>query len=263
MKITVLAENKPNGKIIGVHGLSFYIETPRHKLLFDLGPDKTIFHNSKTLGIDLASVDTVVISHGHYDHGGALKQFLEINHTAKVYIQRKAFQKHYAKTLFLKTNIGLDSGLMNHPQIVLVDGDFDIDDELKLFVVTDTSKCYSNANDSLYAEKEKDRFLHEQNLIIFGDVNVLLMGCGHVGVVNVMEKAAQYQPKICIGGYHLFNPTTKKTVSAKLLEEIAGELSRHDVRYYTCHCTGVPAFRFLSERVGDIIYFACGDSIEV
>ena len=263
MKITTLAENRPNGQIIGVHGLSFYIETPRHKLLFDLGPDKTFLLNSKTLGIDLTAVDTVVISHGHYDHGGALKQFLEINHTAKIYIQKKAFQKHYAKTLFLRTNIGLDPELMNHPQIVLVDGDYDIDDELKLFTVTNTSKCYSNANDSLYAGKEKDKFLHEQNLIIFGEVNVLFMGCGHAGVVNIMEKAAQYQTKVCIGGYHLFNPATKKTVPAKLLEEIAGELSGYDVRYYTCHCTGDPAFRFLSERVGEMSYFACGESIEV
>ena len=263
MRITALVENQSNGNLKGIHGLSLYIETPSHKILFDLGPDQTLFDNSKIQGIDLTAVDTVVISHGHSDHGGALRQFLEINHTAKIYVQKEAFQKYYAKILLLKVDIGLDAELMNHPQIVLVEGDFDIDDELRLFTVTNAAKCYSSANDILYAEEGKDTFLHEQNLMIFGEDNILVMGCGHVGVVNIMEKAAQYQPKVCVGGYHLFDPIAKKTVSDELLEEIARELSAYDVHYYTCHCTGKSAFRYLSERIRDMSYFSCGDSIEV
>ena len=83
MKITTLVENTSGGDCKAVHGLSFYVETKQHRLLFDLGPDKTVFENAKKLGVDLGAVDTVVISHGHYDHGGALRQFLELNKTAK------------------------------------------------------------------------------------------------------------------------------------------------------------------------------------
>ena len=263
MKITSLVENQSNGILKGVHGLSLYIETPNHKILFDLGPDQTLFDNAETQGIDLSAVDTVIISHGHADHGGALKRFLEINSTAKIYVQRKAFQKHYAKVLLLKAYIGLDAVLMHHPQIVLADGGFDIDGELKLFTVTNTERCYSIANDTLYTDEGKDTFLHEQNLIIFGNTNVLVMGCGHTGVVNIMEKAAQYLPKVCVGGYHLFNPTTKKTVPNELLDAIAGELSAYDVRYHTCHCTGDTAFRYLSERVQNMSYLSCGNSIDI
>lgn len=43
--------------------------------MFDLGPDKTLFENAVKRNIDISKVDTVIISHGHIDHGGALKVF--------------------------------------------------------------------------------------------------------------------------------------------------------------------------------------------
>ena len=97
MTITALVENTAKGDLKAVHGLSLYVETPGHRLLFDLGPDGTLLKNAGRLGIDLGRVDTVVISHGHYDHGGALAAFLEVNHTARVYVQRRAFAPHYSK----------------------------------------------------------------------------------------------------------------------------------------------------------------------
>ena len=263
MKITALVENQSNGRLKGVHGLSLYIETPRHKILFDVGPDNTLFDNSRAQGVDLSLVDTVIISHGHYDHGGALARLLEINSTAKIYVQKKAFLKHYVKISLIKKDIGLDGKLMNHPQLVLLDGDFEIDEELKLFTVTGSPRCYSNANDTLYTDEGPDRFLHEQSLMILGSDNVLVMGCGHTGIVNIMEKAAQYRPEVCVGGYHLFNPTTGKTAPDEVLASIAVELSGYNIRYHTCHCTGKKAFSYLSERVAEMYYIACGDTIEV
>ena len=107
MKITALVENRSSCDLTPVHGLSLYIETERHKLLFDLGPDGTLLKNAEKRGIDLGQVDAAVISHGHFDHGGALAAFLKVNHTAKVYIQRRAFEKHFSKSLgFVKVPVG-------------------------------------------------------------------------------------------------------------------------------------------------------------
>lgn len=78
MRVTVLVENHSDGVCTARHGLSLYIETKLHRLLFDLGPDETVFENAERLGIDLAAVDTVIISHGHNDHGGALGHFLPV-----------------------------------------------------------------------------------------------------------------------------------------------------------------------------------------
>ena len=119
------------------------------------------------VNIDLSKVDTVIISHGHFDHGGALKKFLEVNSFAKIYVQKEAFEPHYSKTLFLKTPVGIDSKLKSNRQVILLDGNYKIDDELSLFTVSKTNKCYSSANDALYGENGKDNFRHEQNLIIF------------------------------------------------------------------------------------------------
>ncbi len=264
MKITSLVENQTKSELKTTHGLSLFIETDNHKILFDLGPDNTLFDNAKTRGIDLSEVDTVIISHGHSDHGGALEVFLEMNTKAKVYVQKKAFLPHFGKFLIFKKNIGLNEKLQNHPQIVLVDGDYQIDNELLLFTVATTKKCHSKANDSLYQEGQKDEFLHEQNLIISENKISLIMGCGHTGVVNILEKAAKFNPLFCIGGYHLFNPARKKTEPDTLLNAIINELQKYkDIKFYTCHCTGEKAFKFLSERMPNMFYLSCGDTIEI
>ena len=263
MKITALVENKSNCGLKQKHGLSLYVETPKHKILFDVGPDETLFDNSKVLGIDLTGVDTVILSHGHYDHGGALIQFLEINNSARVYAQRKAFEKHYSKRLFAKVSVGVDPGLQAHPQVVTLDGDHTIDEELALFTTPEIGKYYSGANKTLYTDSGKDDFAHEQNLMISGETKVLILGCGHAGVVNILEKAAEYEPVVCVGGYHLWNPVTKKTVPRALLEGIANEMAKYDMRYYTCHCTGQEAYDTLAGLLPDMNYLSCGETIEV
>lgn len=264
MKITELVENRSECELKPVHGLSLYIETENHKLLFDLGPDDTLLKNAEKRGIDLGGVDTVIISHGHADHGGALAAFLEVNHTAKIYVQRRAFEKHFSKLLgVVKVSIGLDRKLMDHPQVVLVEGEHRIDEELLLFTVADASAFHSPANDTLYDEKGRDAFAHEQDLVIFGEKNALVMGCGHCGVVNILERAKAYGPKACIGGYHLMIPAAKKTVPEEILAGIANALKGYDMEFYTCHCTGEEAYRYLAERLPNMHYLSCGESIEV
>lgn len=264
MIITALVENTTKSELKAKHGLSLYIKTKKHNILFDLGSDHTLFDNAEKRGIDLTKVDTVIISHGHFDHGGALGEFLDINSTAKIYIQRKAFEPHYSKTFFLKFPVGLDKSLESNPQIILIDGDYTIDEELTLFTVTDISKCYSPANNALYDKNGKDLFSHEQNLIISENQVALIMGCGHSGIVNIMDKAGRYQPEFCVGGFHLFNPLTKMTAPSALLNEIAGELKGYaQTRFYTCHCTGVKAYQYLSKQLRNLHYLSCGDSIEI
>ncbi|WP_206457844.1 MBL fold metallo-hydrolase [Anaerovorax sp. IOR16] len=264
MKITVLVENHTKCELKAKHGLSLYIETKKHKILFDLGSDDTLFENAKIRGIDLSKVDTVIVSHGHIDHGGAINRFLQINSTAKIFVQRKAFEPHYSKIFFMKINVGIDSKLETHPQIILINGDYQIDEELNLFTVSQTDKCYSTVNDTLYDRDGKDKFSHEQSLIITENQTALIMGCGHAGIVNIMNKANIYQPLICVGGYHLINPITKKTVSTTLLNAIVQELQIYtQTRFYTCHCTGIEAFQYLSQQIPNMFYLSCGQEIEV
>lgn len=254
-------ENQPLEGFQAAHGLSLYVEMDDRRLLFDVGPDDTLFVNAQKLGIDLSEVDTVIISHGHYDHGGALTAFLEQNTRAKVYLQQQAFRLHESRTLPPYRNIGLDPALMQHPQVVLLDGDTDLDDTLHLFTVTDRSLCPSTANSNLYEDGAPDPFLHEQNLLIRGERPVLLMGCSHTGVLNILRKAP-LRPQVCIGGLHLYSPARGETVSPSLMDEIAVHLAAYEgLRIHTGHCTGQEACEYLSKTLPGLDYLHGGQSL--
>lgn len=262
MKLTALVENCPAEGFAAAHGLSLYVEYPGRRLLFDLGPDDTLFRNAEKPGIDLSQVDTVVISHGHNDHGGALGAFLQINTRATVYIQRSAFEQHESRSPARIRDISLDASLMDHPQVKLLEGDCRIDDKLFLFTVTDASLCPSTANGNLYENGAPDRFLHEQNLLIEGENPVLLCGCSHNGVLNILKRVEDRKPAAVVGGFHLYSPAAQKTVAPQLMDEIAAHLSRWpQLKLYTGHCTGQEACDYLAARLPGLRYLHGGESI--
>ncbi len=96
MIITSLVENTSCRPDVGQeHGLSLFIQSGGHTILFDFGQSELFCENASALGADLASVQFGVLSHGHYDHGGGLRRFLQVNSNANVYVSRAAFEKHY------------------------------------------------------------------------------------------------------------------------------------------------------------------------
>lgn len=273
MRLKVLVENtsvSPEYK--AKHGICFYIETGAHKMLFDLGPNELFLRNAEKMGVDIAAVDTVVISHGHNDHGGALPLFLEKNHTAKVYMQEGAFDKHYTKVLGFYANVGIDATLKHHPQVVLTKDRAVMDDGLQLFSGVEAKELCSASNRALYTKRGgrifPDDFSHEQNLVITeGDKRILIAGCSHAGIINIKREAERIiDGKLThvIGGLHLYNPVTKKQESDALVQAIAGRLIGDDASYYTCHCTGQKAFGILKEGLSDrMCYLATGAVLEL
>ena len=85
MIIKTLSENTSISKdIASEHGLSLYIKTKKHKILFDVGASELFLNNAKKLDVNISDVDFLVISHGHFDHGGGLKVFLRENTNADI-----------------------------------------------------------------------------------------------------------------------------------------------------------------------------------
>ncbi len=264
INVVSLVENTSTCGCKTAHGLSLYISTPNHQILFDVGGDDTLLQNAKYLGINLSDVDTIIISHGHRDHGGALDLALSINTTARVYIQRQAFAPHLSHRPSGVGNIGLDTSLMSNDRVVMLDGDYEIDNELQLFTVSDNSLCPSSANSTLYEGDAPDSFAHEQNLIIRGEIPILVMGCGHNGVVNIMNEARRYSPQICVGGFHLTNPSARRDEPRELIDRVISHLEEYsNVEFYTCHCTGVGVYEYMRTKMSNIHYLACGDRLKV
>ena len=253
MKVTVLIENTTcNTNFKGQHGLSFYIESQDLKILFDCGANGLFLENAEKLGIDISSVDYLIISHGHFDHGGGLGNFLKANKKAKILINQSAFDDYYFKVLFIKEYIGLDKTLKNNERIFFTNQDLTLDDSIIVFTNITGDKHRSSKSKLLKRENGKlvqDDFMHEQCLIID---NVLFAGCSHTGIVNIYEKAKGITNiNHIFGGFHLYNPATKKTEDKVLIENIANEFKNEDVKIYTGHCTGKNAFKILKSILGE------------
>ncbi len=258
------------------HGLSFYIETPGHKILFDLGQGDLFLKNARKAGIFIEDVDTVIISHGHYDHGGGLSAFLKENRKAMIYVRKCAFDPHFAVRPGDRIDdIGLDTALPKiYPErFCLTTGDLRIDDELELMTEIEETFPAPGGNRLLLSgsvpEKIPDHFRHEQNLIIrCGGKTYLITGCSHRGIVNIVR---QYHKKhdrpeeaadLVIGGFHLMIPGAEGREPDEKIRLIAAELLKYRADYFTCHCTGKEAFEILSEVMGDrISYLKTGDGL--
>lgn len=270
MKIQTLVENISfKDDIKSKHGLSLYIETSDHKILFDLGSDNLFIENAAKMGVNLPEIDIVVISHGHVDHGGALKKFLAINSKAKIYLQKDAFEKHYIKVFGIKFNVGLDEKLKNNERIIFTDSYAKISNDLILFSNVRGRKYFSPVNNKLYKKDNGrivfDDFNHEQNLIVMENEKVILIsGCCHNGIINTIERAKEldYDPDYIISGFHFLNMNVKKY--GYLIDNIASELNKHKANIYTCHCTGYQAYERMKLLMNEKIeYLPCGSNIEI
>lgn len=274
MKIKVLVENTSISEAFNCeHGLSLYIETKKHKLLFDVGASSLFAENAKKMDVDLSEIDLVIISHGHYDHGGGLKTFLSNNSKAKIYISKKAFDNFYTIRDGKRTYIGLDKEIMvNDDRFVFVNDDLVIDNELQIFLNVKGSKFKPSGNKVLLMEEKstliEDDFTHEQNLIIEDEGKTwLLAGCAHNGIVNIVEHMIQVKgsmPDYVIGGFHLYNRSKNIDEDPVLVQQIGDFLKKIGSKYYTCHCTGMNSYNILKEIMGDHIeYLATGNELDI
>jgi len=280
MKITILVENsvcESSGlDLKPEHGLSVHIEVDNTNILFDVGKSDLFIHNSKKLGVDLSKVDYLIISHGHFDHGGGLKYFLEINKKAKIFMHRGAENKHFTKILgFLPYNIGLDKHTINKyvDRIVFIDKEISITDRIALIDNFPDDFPRPKGNLSLYekcgGKSVHDKFEHEIALLISeDDKSVLFTACSHSGIINMYKrvKAAKNGVKIdCVfGGFHTYNPVSKKNESKTYLDMLTSELKKTNSIYYTGHCTGKSNFNYMKKKLADKIYsMNTGDVIEI
>ncbi len=266
MRIVTLVEDNPKRNDLGYeHGVSFYIETSNHFVLFDVGQSDLFLQNAIKLGIDLSLVDTVIISHGHYDHGGGLSFFLSYNKKAKIYIQSTAFENFYSKRDSGElTYIGLDKNL-DLSRFIVLTGDHIIDDELTLINQIDGKTYFPLSNQTLFKKAnqafQQDDFIHEQNLLIHDNKKVILLaGCAHKGILNIINQVEtvwmNQSIQAVIGGFHLASrfpeyAETKETILA-LGNQLLSKPINH---YYTGHCTGITAYndlkRVLKERLSE------------
>lgn len=263
MRIISLVENQSISPRLGAeHGLSLLIELPERSILFDMGRGDLFLKNAEVLGCSISSVALAILSHGHYDHGGGLSDFFEANDHAKVYVRKSAFLPHCSNRPNGElANIGLDTRLQENGRICYTPERLDLDETMTLFSGVIERELFSESNATILALKGEsivpDDFMHEQNLILrLGNRVVLVAGCAHCGIVNILNRAQAIlgrMPDVVIGGFHLQNPTTKQSEPEDRIRAIGEVLRQSGAVFYTGHCTGDEAYDLLKQQLGDCL----------
>ncbi len=280
MKVTVLIENSLAEGAEGVrpeYGLCLHIEHRGKSILLDTGSSGLFAQNAGALGIDLERVDFLVLSHAHFDHGGGLARFMEINGTAPVVLLSRARQESFLKILFLKKYIGLDRKLFgtHADRFRFFDGSLEIAPGVTMLANTVSEEHRPSGNRLLFIREGgplvPDPFDHELILVMDDDNgSVVFTGCSHNGILNMLASVFARLPRVRVkavfGGFHLMNPITKRNAERpKTIASIAAKLKSLPVgMIYTGHCTGPGAFAILREGLGDrIAELGTGMAVEI
>ncbi|MCX7027041.1 MAG: MBL fold metallo-hydrolase [Spirochaetes bacterium] len=276
MKVTVLVENTSGRPDLRAeHGLSFCIEASGRKILLDTGQKDLFIENAAKLGCDLASVDYVILSHGHGDHSGGLPAFRAINPKALVYMARSATERRYVRKFgIFQINVGMPREFVSDSGIVFLDGDLHLPGDIHILTPLTNDKPYLTAGGNLTMRRGlrfvRDDFSHELVFVAReGERTLVISSCSHTGLHNIMGRVDAAgllgEATTVLAGMHLFDPVGGRTERSEILDRFACDLlAFRNVTYYAGHCTGRKAFERLALTMGDRIRpMQCGDVLEV
>lgn len=273
-KITVLCENtagRPMG-LTGEHGFSALVEKDGEKLLFDTGQGMSLANNAHVLGVDLTQVKRLVLSHGHYDHTGGLPAVLHPPRGVEVIAHPDIFSKKYAEieTPDGKQRIFIGIKYSRDYLEDTLQARFNLMREFceigpGIFFSGEVPRKtdFEHPDKRLKAEHDgeiiDDPLLDDISLLIETDQGpVILLGCAHSGVVNVMNhfsaKTGHAKFHAVIGGTHLGfmkGPGRPIEKSMAAFDDYAVDLVA------VSHCTGQEAAALCYNRFGDRFAFAC------
>lgn len=272
LRITTITENTARpGMLHGEWGLSFLIEQDGFTLLVDSGASTTAVHNADKLRIDFNKVDKMVLSHGHYDHTGGLRELLQRRHTPlEIYAHPDIWQAKYgrrpgkpdryvgipfqkdelealgAKFIYSKEPVKLSENIITTGEVPMV---------------TDFEKVAEN----LYV-KEDDNWQHDElpDDLSLGITSpeglVVVLGCAHRGIINsiyrLQEVSGVKKVNTVLGGCHLFSAGKEQ------IEKTIEALQALNIQHIgVSHCTGMKAAVSMAQVFGERFFFNNAGSI--
>ncbi len=274
-RITILCENSagPISGTLGEHGFSALVEPSQGEpLLFDTGQGLTLLHNARRMNKDLAKVQNVVISHGHFDHTGGLLPLLTECGPKQVHAHPGIFTPRFRlKDTGECYPIGFPHG---REQIEAAGGTIVLSKEyreiapgISLTGEVPRVTAFETGDQGLYRDctgQDLDITPDDQSLILDTERGlVVLLGCCHAGLINTLEHIAYLSGRrdiyAVIGGTHL------GFCGQDQLEMTISALKDWGVKKVAAsHCTGFAASARLSREIPKEFQVALvGYSLEV
>ncbi len=246
-KLTVLIDNTASNEALEAeHGLSIWLTRNDTNILFDTGQSGAFIRNADKLGIDLNKAAAVVFSHGHYDHTGGFQYLPRLD--AHIYLHPEAFIKRYS------CHIGMFAKDVSMPE----GSRQAIEEYMRLGKCVYTAKpvCiqkgisasgqiprvneFEDTGGNFYKDKKKasvDAIWDDQMIWIDSPKGlVIVSGCAHSGIVNVLDYTAKTTGKkiwAVIGGLHL------RASSRQRMQQTFEAFKHHKIEVIApMHCTG-------------------------
>ncbi len=263
VRITTLSENTASYGFLAEWGLSIFVEVDGLRILVDTGLSYSAVHNAQLLGIDLSTIDRVVLSHGHADHTGGLREILKIKGGVEViahpdiwtpkYVQRDQGGLHYIGIPFLREEMESLGARFN-----LVRAPLRINDNIITTGEIPIATSYEHVEDNLFIKEggvlKRDELADDLALIISTDFGlVVVLGCAHRGIVNTLHHAQSLTGRelvyAVIGGTHLFRASNER------IEKTIVDLKAMGIQKLgVSHCTGFPAMVRLSQELEGVLF---------
>lgn len=256
------------------HGLSFYIETNEGSLIFDTGQSDAFINNASFLNISPLSADAVVISHGHYDHSGGfyyLAEQWDYSRPLNLYVGEDFFKPKYSrrgealrfvgnrftKSQLLSKNIKVHE--LNSQATEIMPNIFVVTSfERSELLETDNPRLVFYEGGVLRSDDLRD----EVALVIQVESGiVLVVGCSHPGIMNIVESVKKHFDKpilAIVGGTHL------KEAQGERLQRAVNTLAAMDGTIIgVSHCTGREATELLEKKCKRFFHNSTGTCLMI
>ena len=274
IRICLIVDNSSPEGLIAEHGFAAWIEVGEKNFLFDTGQGSALEVNAKKLGIDLSQADALVLSHGHYDHTGAIPVFLDMNSRAPVVYGKGAIVRRFSchadqppKSVGMTDEVlaALD-GLASGRRIEL-DAPYYLAPGVGITGPIARLIPFEDTGGPFFLDQEmKQTDPIEDDLSMWFETTcglVVLTGCCHSGLINtinhIREISGVKRVNGIIGGLHLLNASDDRI--DKTMEFIAD--CAPDI-LIPCHCTGANVADQMQKEFGNkaVRLGAAGQGIE-
>jgi 7,8-dihydropterin-6-yl-methyl-4-(beta-D-ribofuranosyl)aminobenzene 5'-phosphate synthase len=254
VNITILVDNYAGEGLAAEHGLSLWIETEDRCILLDTGQGGALASNAEILGIDLSRTDTLVLSHGHYDHTGGVSRVVRVAPGVEVFCHPAAVVPKYgmradeAKPLGMtRESLWALDRLSSRRMHWIADGR-DLFQGVGLTGYIPRETRYEDTGGAFFLDPELNRpdLLDDDQALWINTSEglILCVGCCHAGLVNTLNLALLQSGAVTvraiIGGFHLLNADDHRIESTiTALQAFSPQL------IVPCHCTGSRAIEAL------------------